>query len=305
RLDLDERGHVRGVVTTDGRTIAGRVVVDAAGAASRLADQMGLPRRPDRPMGVAVRAYVRGTAGAPAVGRIHSWLAPHDAAGARLTGYGWLFPLGDGLFNVGVGQLSTSPSFRHTDYRALLRDFVAGLPADWDLRFVGEPVRSAGGALEAPDVDRPQIHGAGLPMGFDRVVAYRRGLLLTGDAAGLVNPFNGEGVSYALRSGQLAGEAIVDAFRTPGGVGSPAAEAALQGYHHALKAEVDPYFRLGRLFARLIAHPGVVEAGLAHVLPHQAPMDPVNKVMANLIPPRGGGVGDRTLRLAVRLSGAV
>ncbi len=52
------------------------------------------------------------------------------------------------------------------------------------------------------------MRGAALPMGFNRQPHYTRGLLLVGDSGGMVNPFNGEGIAYAMESGELAAEVI-------------------------------------------------------------------------------------------------
>ena len=309
QLSFDGRGRADGVELADGRRLAAPVVVDASGPSSRLGEQAGMPRRKGWPMGVAARSYVRMAPGCgPDPALLHSWLALRGTDGTRLPGYGWVFPMGDGLFNVGVGQLSTSASFRRTDYRDLLRQFVAALPPEWGLSWVGEPrptrcCDASGWVAEA--TGRPVIAGAALPMGFDRRVAYRHGVLLAGDAAGLVNPFNGEGVSYALESGLLAGEAIVRAQDAPSGWGQPASELALQGYQHALAARLGGYYRLGRGFARVIAHDAVMRVGMRWVLPHPVPMRPVNRLMANLLAETGGGPTDRIVRALSRLSGAV
>jgi 2-polyprenyl-6-methoxyphenol hydroxylase-like FAD-dependent oxidoreductase len=260
-------------------------------------------------MGVAVRSSVRLAHGqGPDPALLHSRLALRGADGAHLPGYGWIFPLGGDLWNVGVGQLSTSPTFRTTDYRHLLGLFVGSMPASWGVTWVGEPRVPDHGStapLVADDVDRPRVAGAALPMGFDRVAAYRRGVLLTGDAAGLGNPFNGEGVGYALESGILAGEAIAEAAAAPGGWGAPASERALQGYHHALAAQVRGYFRVGRAFSHLIAHEAVMRAGMRWLLPHPVPMQPINRLMANLLAERGGGPTDWAVRSLRRIAVAV
>ena len=59
------------------------------------------------------------------------------------------------------------------------------------------------------------IRGAALPMGFNRQPHYADGLLLVGDAGGMVNPFNGEGIAYAMESGRLAAEVVAQALRAP------------------------------------------------------------------------------------------
>jgi flavin-dependent dehydrogenase len=138
-----------------------------------------------------------------------------------------------------------------------------------------------------------------LPMGMDRIGLYRHGVLLAGDAAGLVNPFNGEGVSYALESGAWAGRAVGRAHDA--GFGTPAAEKALQGYHHQVKAAFGHYMGAGRLFAALMGHEAVLAACVRFGLPRPALMRLVNKLMANLVAPDAGSLDDRVIRAALRL----
>ena len=71
------------------------------------------------------------------------------------------------------------------------------------------------------------IRGAALPMGFNRTPHYTSGLLLVGDAGGMVNPFNGEGIAYAMESGELAARSIVQALARPTAAGT---ELVLQTY---------------------------------------------------------------------------
>src|SRR5262249_57051460 len=105
-----------------------------------------------------------------------------------VPGYGWVCGAGDGPRHVGPGRLNTSAGFQQTDSRGLLRRWLGGMPAEWGLTEENrtEPVR-----------------GAALPMGFNRTPHYTRGLLLVGDAGGMVNPFNGEGIAYAMESGEI------------------------------------------------------------------------------------------------------
>src|SRR6201987_6351947 len=127
--------------------------------------------------------------------------------------------MGDGTSNVGLGLLNTSAAFGHTDYHALLRKWLAGMPAEWVFT----------------EENRTQpVRGAALPMGFNRTPHYTRGLLLAGDAGGMVNPFTGEGIAYAMESGEIAARSIVQALsrRTAAG-----AEKVLQAYPAVLKSE--------------------------------------------------------------------
>ncbi|MGH3248590.1 MAG: geranylgeranyl reductase family protein, partial [Trebonia sp.] len=135
---LDDSGRIIGVETTaeveekpkprsksdnaervggDTRTFRARVVVAADGNSSRLSVAMGLRKRDDRPMGVAVRTYY--TSPRHKDDYLESWLDLWD--GDRLLpGYGWIFGMGDGTSNVGLGMLNTSDAFGKTDYRELL-----------------------------------------------------------------------------------------------------------------------------------------------------------------------------------------
>lgn len=284
---MDERtGRIVGVRTTDGREFHAPVVVAADGNSSRLALATGRERRPDRPMGVAVRAYF--TSPLSQGDHLESWLElwdgkPHESD--LLPGYGWAFPVGDGTVNVGLGMLNSSDAFQKTDYRSLMTRWLSHLPAQWGL---------------TPDNQEGPIRGAALPMAFNRTPAYDRGLLLVGDAGGMVNPFNGEGIDYAMEAGELAATAIAQAHYR--GMGSRSAERALQGYSTALRERFGGYFRLGTIFVKLIGDPRVMRLCTTYGLPHATLMGFVNKLLANLTDSRGGDVSDHVINALTRLA---
>src|SRR5262249_27602123 len=131
---LDEAsGRITGVTARatapegDGaqRTYHARLVVAADGNSSRLSLAMGLAKRDDRPLGVAVRTYY--TSPRHDDDYLESWLELWDSD-RLLPGYGWVFGAGDGTSNVGLGLLNTSAGFQHTDYRGLLRRWLGGMP---------------------------------------------------------------------------------------------------------------------------------------------------------------------------------
>src|SRR5262249_35496473 len=188
--------------------------VAADGNSSRLSVAMGLRKRDDRPLGVAVRSYYR----TPRHDDdwLEAWLDLWDG-NSLLPGYGWIFGMGDGTSNIGLGLLNTSTSFQNIDYRALLRRWLAALPAEWELTEENRTV---------------PVRGAALPMGFNRTPHYTRGLLLAGDSGGMVNPFNGEGIAYAMEAGEIAARVIVQALGRPTAAST---ETALAGYPAALK----------------------------------------------------------------------
>ena len=195
--------------------------------------------------------------------------------------------MGDGTSNVGLGVLSTSTAYGKTDYRALLRSWLDGTPPEWGFR---------------EDNATGKINGAALPMGFNRTPHYRPGLLLVGDAGGMVNPFNGEGIAYAMQSAGLAAQCTVAAMAQPEG---PARERALQRYPVALRDELGGYFRLGTVFSRLIGHPAVMRAATRHALPRATLMRFLLKLLANLYDSRDGDAMDRVITAMTRLTPSV
>ncbi len=284
-------GRITGVVTKDGTQYRAPVVVAADGVSSRLGVAMGVRTLDDRPMGVAVRAYYTSPRGRDDA--MESWLELWDGApGASdaLPGYGWIFPMGEGpsgdpVVNVGLGILNTSDAFGHTDYRDLLQRWVRATPPEW-------------GLTEENRIS--PVRGAALPMAFSRKPAYARGLLLVGDAGGMVNPFNGEGIDYALEAAELAADAIATA--RVAGFGTPAAERALVGYQKHLAEAFGGYFRLGQGFARLIGNPTIMRACVRHGLPHPTLMRLVHKTLANLTDRRGGDWMDHTINTLTRIA---
>jgi len=136
-------------------------------------------------------------------------------------------------------------------------------------------------------------------MGFSRTPHYSRGVLLVGDAGGVVNPFNGEGIAYAMESGLLAAEVAAQALARPAG---PAREKALQVYVEAMRASYGGYYTLGRWFVHLIGHPQVMKAATQHGLPRPLLMKFTLKLLANLTDPRGGDALDRVVNGLVKLA---
>jgi len=293
---LDERtGRIVGVTATTGTGESDHVgvayraplVVAADGNSTRLSLAMGLRKRDDRPMGVAVRTYY--TSPRHDDDWLESWLELWDDRGDEprlLPGYGWVFGVGDGTCNIGLGILNTSSSFGSVDYRDLLRAWLDATPEEWGFR----------------EENRTQpVRGAALPMGFNRTPHYTRGMLLVGDAGGMVNPFNGEGIAYAMESGALAAEVIVQALSRET---NDARERALQAYPQILKDSYGGYYTVGRLFVKAIGNPQVMKLATRHGLPHPTLMRFVLKLMANLTDPRGGDAMDRIINGLSRIAPA-
>jgi menaquinone-9 beta-reductase len=190
--------------------------------------------------------------------------------------------------NVGLGVLNSSAAFAKTNYRTMLADWLGSTPPEWGL---ADPANADGKVL-----------GAALPMGFNRVPHYTRGLLLIGDSGGMVNPFNGEGIPYAMESGELAAEIAFQALSRPAG---PARERVLAQYPAELKARYGGYYRIGGIFVKLIGNPKVMKLAAHHGMPHPTLMRFVLKLMANLTDPRGGDAMDRIINGLSRMAPAV
>ncbi|MCX5050306.1 MULTISPECIES: geranylgeranyl reductase family protein [unclassified Streptomyces] len=279
----DRTGRITGVHAKLGEekrevTFHAPLVVAADGNSTRLSLAMGLHRREDRPMGVAVRTYFESPRHEDDY--LESWLELWDRRGPQdrlLPGYGWIFGMGDGTSNVGLGVLNTSDSFKELDWREVLKAWCASMPEDWGY---------------TPDNMTGPIRGAALPMAFNRQPHYTKGLLLVGDAGGLVNPFNGEGIAYAMESAQLAADVIVQAHARPT---AASRELALQRYPRVLKDTYGGYYTLGRAFVKLIGNPKVMKIAAQRGLTHPMLMKFTLKLLANLTDPTGGDAMDRII----------
>ena len=229
---------VQAVSTADRqpRTYRAPLVIAADGVSARLPLALGIDRHPERPLGIAVRRYYR----CPPRHRdnyLECWAPIRDPKTNRpLPSYGWIFGLGDGRVNVGLAVTKTRGKTMPTDCDRILQAWLQHTPPDWGLH-------------DDTHADGP-IRGAALPMGFHRSPHYTHGLMLVGDAAGLVNPMTGEGIGYAMESGELAAAIATDALAQPA-----QRENILRQYPQELRKRFGAVFRAGNLSAELMANP--------------------------------------------------
>jgi geranylgeranyl reductase family protein len=280
---LVEHGLVRGAIVRregeDPVDLRADVVVAADGASSRFAQALGLRRDPNRPIGVAIRQYFSSERD------VDPWIDSYLElwrGNDLLPGYGWVFPMADGTVNVGVGLLNTSDHFRNLNYRQLLKDWAPTAGREW-------------GFTADDAVAKPRSHP--LPMAANRHPPVHRGVMFVGDAAGLVNPFNGEGIDYAMESGELAAASGLAVLETGD-------RAHLERYRTAVERRFGGYFALGRTFVRLIGEPQVMRIATTYGLPRPFIMKVVLKLLANLYNPRGGDAADRVVRAMVAMAPA-
>ncbi len=262
------------------RAVRARYVVVADGANSRFGRALGAARDRNQPMGMALRGYYT----SPGHDRsfIESHLDIRDGDGKVVPGYGWIFPLGDGRVNVGVGLLSTDKRWKGVNTSTLMDHFVAWAPAEWEL--------SPATALGPPT-------GGKLPMGL--AVGPRVGAttLVVGDAAGAINPFNGEGIAYGYETGRLAAAALGEALSGDG-------FTALERYEDRLEDAYGLYYRVARAFIRMISRPELMQLCVGTGMHSESVMGWLLRIMANLLRPDETGPAEaayRALALVARL----
>jgi flavin-dependent dehydrogenase len=267
-----ERDVVVGAVA-GGREWRAPMTILASGAQGAAAQLVGAVRDPDEPFGLAIRTYAETPRHAER--HLEACLSLSDEHGTPVPGYGWMFPAGDGTVNIGVGALSTMRGFKQLNLNRLL-DLYAGTVRDrWSL---------------GPYLERPRAWR--LPMSALR--RHGPGWVAVGDAAGLVNPMNGEGIDYGLESGMLAADRFLE---------DPLAAPAV--YDRVVGERFDGFLRTGRRFSFLIGHPWMLRAGLKVAMSTSTTADITLAVMGNLVDNETPGTAGRVLRAADRALAAV
>jgi len=280
---LDERGVVTGITVGrngDPTEIEAGVVLAGDGVANRFGLPLGVTRLERWPMGVAARTYFQSPRAADDYLESYLELWRGDDL---LPGYGWIFPLPDGTVNVGLGLLNTSEHFGKVDYKRLLLDWVATLPPEWEMN---------------PETQIGKIRSGSLPMALNRRPLARPGVMFIGDAAGAVNPFNGEGIAYAMETAEIAAEVADEAL-------AQGDARALRAYPERLREAYEGYFILGRTFVRLIGDARVMGFLTRYGMRREWLMRFAFKILANLTEPRGGDASDRLINAMVRAAPAI
>ena len=259
-----EGGLVRGALVRDKergeiREIRARYVVVADGANSRFGRALGAQRNRGFPQGMAIRAYYESPLHDDPW--IESALDVRDRNGNSLPGYGWIFPVGDGTINVGIGLLSTFRDWKSVNTSHLMNEFAYTAPAYWGI---------------SPDTATCEPTGGRLPMGGSVSPNVGPNWALVGDAAGTINPFNGEGIDYAYETGRLVASLLDDAITTGDGM-------VLQRYPHLLQDEYGLYFKVARVFARVIGNPELLSRLTQVGMHSRTLMEWVLRIMANLL----------------------
>ena len=258
--------------------IHARYVVIADGANSRFGRALGTNRNRGFPQGMAIRGYFNSPISDTPW--IESALDIRDRNGNSLPGYGWIFPLGDGEINVGIGLLSTFRDFKSVNTTHILEEFVATAPDYWGI--------SAETATSVPT-------GGRLPMGGSVEPKVGPTWIVVGDAAGSINPFNGEGIDYAYETGRMGAALLDESLRTGDGM-------ALQRYPQMLQDEYGLYFKVARLFAQVIGQPALMKELTRVGMHSRTLMDWVLRIMANLLRDDELGPAEAVYRTVAQLA---
>ena len=278
-----ERGFVRGA-TVQGKgddapvDIRARFVVVADGANSRFGRALGTFRQREWPYGTAIRTYWETPRHADPW--IESALDVKDRNGNPMPGYGWIFPVGDGTVNIGVGLLSTFRDFKGVNTTHLLDAYAHQVAERWEIDPTNPQCKATSGRI---------------PMGGSVGPKAGPSYLVVGDAAGSVNPFNGEGIDYAYETARMAAQVLHQALTE----NDP---TLLQQYPHLLDEEYGDYFKVARLFARVIGRP-VLMRELTRVGMHSRTlMEWVLRIMANLLRPDEIGPAEAAYKAAAKIA---
>lgn len=267
--EIDD-GRVVGVNAGGTKHTADMVVV-ATGAPGAVGRMLGAERVADEPFGLAIRTYAASPRHASE--HLEACLTLKDENGVPVPGYGWMFPAGDGTVNIGVGALSTMKGFKKLNLNNLLESYRGLVQDDWEL---------------GPNLERPRAWR--LPMSSQK--RHGDGWVAIGDAAGLVNPMNGEGIDYGLESGMVASDLFLE---------NPA--TAPERYDVEVGERFDAFLRTGRRFSFLIGHPWILRSGLRLAVGTEAIANITLQVMGNLVDSETPGVSGMVFRTTDRALG--
>ena len=277
-----ERGFVRGatVQAKDSDTpidIMSRYVIVADGANSRFGRALGTFRTKEWPYGTAIRSYWE----TPRHDEpwIESALDVKDRQGNSMPGYGWIFPIGDGTVNIGVGLLSTFRDFKSVNTTHLLNEFAHTVAERWEID---------------PDQPTDKAMSGRIPMGGSVGPKSGPTYLVIGDAAGSVNPFNGEGIDYAYETARMAAQVLTEAIRN----NDP---TALQRYQTMIDDEYGQYFKVARLFARIVGRPAIMRELSRVGMNNRTLMEWVLRIMSNLLRPDEIGPAEAAYKAAAAI----
>ena len=269
-----EHGHLRGCRAVgsgygngpEGEIeVRARFVIIADGPLSTFGRALGTARTRTYAQGIAMRGYFPSPRSNENI--IESVFDLRNSTGHQLPGYGWIFLLGDGTVNTGVGLLSHHHGNDPQSIRELFDQWLQQIPEAWHVDTASIECEPEGGRL---------------PMGASVRPRSGPNWVVVGDAAGSVNPFNGDGVEPALSNGRLAASVVNDAIRTGDGL-------ELRRYEKQLVSSYDHYYRLGRLVTKALGKPGLMRRFTLLGIQSRVLTELVMRISTNVVNNDAGG----------------
>ncbi|MFM9033042.1 MAG: geranylgeranyl reductase family protein [Mycobacterium sp.] len=235
-----ERGRVVGVTLKSGEQVFGDAVIAADGAYSPIKRALNLDSEYNGYTAIAIRAEM--DANKPDSDSLDIYLKL-QFQGDQLPGYAWVFPMGGGRVNIGLGYINSYQNWQSINATQFLGEFLGTLPREWELPSIEELKKNK------------SVRAWRLPMGFTAWPPWRPGVLFAGDSLGAGRPTSGAGISKALESGLAAGECAIAALENSG-------PDDFTNYAQRMQAAWGKEYRRGRYFHKVAGNPALAGVGV-------------------------------------------
>ncbi len=219
------------VLQTSQGIFSAKMIVGADGAHSVISKSLGDIKVEKEHYSAGLRVYYENVSGFHNEGYIELHFFKDI-----LPGYLWIFPLAGNKANVGIGMLSSEVSKKKINLKEILQNLLK-THSHLKERFKdAKPLET--------------IKGYGLPLGSKKRDLSGERFLLAGDAAALIDPFSGEGIANAIRSGRVAGEQIINCFENNNFSGT-----FNKAYDREIYRRMWKEFKISRTLQQLVRYP--------------------------------------------------
>lgn len=240
---LDDHGRVTGVVLKSGEKVFGDAVIAADGAYSPIKRALQLDSEYNGYSAIAIRAEMDAQGDGVADSDSLDIYLKLEFQGDQLPGYAWVFPMGGGRLNIGLGYVNSYKNWQAINATQFLGQFLTTLPREWKLPPIEELKKNK------------SVRAWRLPMGFTAWPPWRPGVIFAGDSLGAGKPASGAGISKALESGLAAGECAIAALENGG-------PDDFTNYAQRMEAAWGTEYRRGRYFHKLLGYPALANTGV-------------------------------------------